>query len=87
MKNIELYDIITLDDNSEYTILKMLKEQEKTYYLLAPVNKEEEPDMEALKIVEVKEEEGQIIIDEDLEEDTQKKLAKQFLTSLREGIE
>ena len=35
MKKIELYDIITLEDNTEYTILKMLSEGNKNYCLLA----------------------------------------------------
>ena len=41
MKEIELYDIITLGDDSEYTILKILKDSGKKYYLIAPVNEEE----------------------------------------------
>ena len=43
MKKIELYDIITLEDNTEYTILKMLSESNKNYCLLAPVDEDEEP--------------------------------------------
>ena len=40
MKKIELYDIITLEDNTEYTVLKILQEENKKYCLLAPVDEE-----------------------------------------------
>ena len=86
MKKIELYDIITLEDNTEYTVLKMLLEEKKRYLLLAPVDEEEEPDMEAIKIVELKEENTKTIIEE-IDEELNKKLAKKFLNLLREGIE
>lgn len=86
MKKIELYDIITLEDNTEYTVLKMLQEENKQYCLLAPVDEEEEPDMEAIKIVELKEENSKTIVEE-IDEELNKKLAKKFLNLLREGIE
>ncbi len=86
MKKIELYDIITLEDNTEYTVLKMLLEENKQYILLAPVDEEEEPDMEELKIVELKEEDTKTVIEE-IDEELNKKLAKKFLNLLREGIE
>lgn len=86
MKKIELYDIITLEDNTEYTVLKILLEENKQYILLAPVDEDEEPDMEAIKIVELKEENTKTIIEE-IDEELNKKLAKKFLNLLREGIE
>ena len=46
MKEIELYDIITLENDEEYTVVKEIKEKDKTYYLLVPVDEEEEPDVE-----------------------------------------
>ena len=52
MKEIELYDIITLEDDTEYTVLKMIDKNEKKYCLLATVDEEEEPDMENIKIFE-----------------------------------
>ena len=52
MKEIELYDIITLDNDEEYTVVKEIKEKDKTYYLLVPVDEEEEPDVENIRIVE-----------------------------------
>lgn len=85
MKKIELYDIITLEDNTEYTVLKMLLEENRQYCLLAPVDEEEEPDVEHIKIVELKEENNKPIIKETTEETT-KKMARKFLDSLREGL-
>lgn len=86
MKEIELYDIITLEDNTEYTILKMLSEGNKNYCLLAPVDEDEEPNMEELKIVELKKENGKTIVEE-LDKELNQSLAKKFLNLLREGIE
>ena len=87
MKEIELYDIITLDNNEEYTILKMLNDNNKKYYLLAPVDEEEEPDMESVKIVEEINENGLIRIAEIEDDALLKKLSKSFLSSLRESLE
>lgn len=86
MKEIELYDIITLEDNTEYTILKMLSESNKNYCLLAPVDEDEEPNMEELKIVELKKENDKTIVEE-LDKELNQSLAKKFLNLLREGIE
>ena len=85
MKKIELYDIITLEDNTEYTVLKMLLEENRQYCLLAPVDEEEDPDVEHIKIVELKEENNKTKIKETTEETT-KKMARKFLDSLREGL-
>ena len=85
MKKIELYDIITLEDNTEYTVLKMLLEENRQYCLLAPVDEEEDPDVEHIKIVELKEENNKTVIEETTEETT-KKMARKFLNSLREGL-
>lgn len=85
MKKIELYDIITLEDNTEYTVLKMLQEENKKYCLLAPIDEEEEPDMENSKIVQLLESKGEISIEE-VDETEERDLAKKFLNLLREGI-
>lgn len=85
MKKIELYDIITLEDNTEYTVLKMLLEENRKYCLLAPVDEEEDPDVEHIKIVELKEKNNKTVIEETTEETT-KKMARKFLNSLREGL-
>ena len=62
MKEIELYDIITLEDDTEYTALKMINKNEKKYCLLAPVDEEEELDMENIKIVELIKENNETVI-------------------------
>ncbi len=87
MKKVELYDIITLEDGTEYTVLKMLNHQDKIYYLLAPVDEEEEPDMENVKIVECIENNNEQIIEEVEDETLSAELAKKFLSLLREEIE
>ena len=85
MKKLELYDIITLDDNTEYTILKMLNENNNRYALLAPIDEEEEPDMENVRIIRLLESKNEMAIEE-VEETKAQDLAKKFLNLLREGI-
>ncbi|MCI6266197.1 MAG: DUF1292 domain-containing protein [Erysipelotrichaceae bacterium] len=87
MKEIELYDIITLGDESEYTILKMLEYSGKKYYLIAPIDKEENPDMENVKIVEAIKKEEKIMIQEETDENRLKELSKLFLNLLKEDLE
>ena len=87
MENIELYDIITLDNNEEYSVIKILEEEGKKYYLLAWVDEEEEPDLENIKIVEKVIENGKILLEEIEDEELLKKLSKQFLQSLRETLD
>ncbi len=53
MKEIELYDIITLENNKEYTVLRVLELDEKTYYLLSEIDDNETPNLEELRIVEI----------------------------------
>ena len=86
MKEIELYDIITLDNDEEYTVLQSLNEFGKKYFLLAVVDEEEEPDLENIKIVEEIKENGKIIVEE--VEDTMllQKLSKKFLELLKENL-
>ena len=83
MKEIELYDIITLDNDEEYTVLKILNDNNKKYYLLAPVDEEEEPDMENIKIVEEQKEGSRLVIEEIEDEQLLKRLSQLFLDSLR----
>ena len=87
MKTIELYDIITLDNDEEYTVIKIFNENGKKYYLIAPVDDEEEPDVENIKIVKALEKNGEIEIEEIEDEKLLKRLAKEFFNSLREGLE
>ena len=83
MKEIELYDIITLDNEEEYTVLKILNDNNKKYYLLAPVDEEEEPDMENIDIVEEQKEGSRLVIEEIEDEQLLKRLSQLFLDSLR----
>lgn len=87
MSNLELYDIITIDNNSEYTILKIANLNNKKYYLLAPVDQNEEMDVERVKIVEEIIIDEKIKIQEVIEEKTLKELSKIFLSMVREDIE
>ena len=87
MKQLELYDIITLDNDEEYTILKIIQNEEKTYLLLAWIDEDEEPDMEKIKIVEQVQENNQIAIEEIKDEKQIKKLSKLFLESLKGILE
>ena len=86
MKELELYDIITIDNDKEYTILKNTNFNDRKYYLIAPVNKEEEIDAENIKIVEEIKKEGKIMIQEVINEETLKALSKIFLNSIKEDI-
>ena len=85
MKEIELYDIITLDNDEEYTVVKEIKEKDKTYYLLVPVDEEEEPDVENIRIVE-KIIKGDKIKIKDVEKNECKRLSDLFIEELRKGI-
>ncbi len=87
MNEIELYDIITLDNNEEYTILKILKKEEEKYYLLAKIDEEEEPNMEEIKIAKEVVENGLLAIEEIEDQALLKELSKDFLASLRENLE
>ena len=85
MKEIELYDIITLENDEEYTVVKEIKEKDKTYYLLVPVDEEEEPDVENIRIVE-KIIKGDKIKIKDVEKNECKRLSDLFIEELRKGI-
>ena len=85
MKEIELYDIITLENDEEYTVVKEIKEKDKTYYLLVPVDEEEEPDVENIRIVEKIIKEDKIKI-KDVEKNECNRLADLFIEELRKGI-
>ena len=87
MEPIELYDIITLDNDEEYTVIKKINQNNKNYYLLAPVDEEEEPDFENIKIIEEIIENNKIIVEDVEDENLLKELSNSFLESLRKGIE
>ena len=87
MKEIEIYDIITLDNNEEYTVIKKINEQAKKYLLLAPVDEDENPDVESIKIVEQKNENNILKIVDVKNNDTLKRLSTTFLSELRKGLD
>lgn len=87
MKEIETYDIITLDNNEEYTVIKKINEQGKQYLLLAPVDEDENPDVESIKIVEQKNENNILKIVDVKNNDTLKRLSTTFLSELRKGLD
>ena len=83
MKELELYDIITLDDNTEYTILQKLDYQGKKYCLIAPIDMQEEPNLENMRIVEEHQENDKILIEEETDEEYLKELSNKFLELLK----
>ena len=64
---LELYDIITLSNNKEYTILRMIEEEDgNTYFLLALMDDDEPTDtLEIVRYVKDDEERIEMIDDED----------------------
>lgn len=52
MSKLELYDILTLEDNVEYTILRIIELNNRTYYLLAEIDEEDIPEFDKMRIME-----------------------------------
>ena len=50
MNKIELYDIITLDDDKDYSVTRIIDLENETYYLLTEVDNEENPNFDNMKI-------------------------------------
>ena len=87
MKEIQLYDIITLDHNEEYAVLNKQVQEGQTYYVLAPVDVTDEPDLENIKIVEQFFKEDKITL-KDLEDENKiAEIAKKFLSELTEDFD
>jgi len=84
MKEIELYDIITLEDNTEYTVVKSTLYQGNKYYLIAPIDENEDPNMNLIKIVKELKDNALISIIEETDETKIKELSKIFLDNLTE---
>lgn len=83
MSEIELYDIITLEDDTEYTVISQLEYQEKLYYLLVPIDAEENPNMNEARIVEYKKSENEV---EEVSDELEPILASKFLKLLGEKV-
>ncbi len=86
MDKIELYDIITLDNNLEYTVIKRQELNKEQYLLLAPVDEEETPDFDKLKIVKEIIDNKETIVEDVEDEELLKQLSAKFLSSLKEDI-
>ena len=87
MKPIELYDIVALDNNEKYTVIKIINDSEKKYYLLAWIDEEENPNLENIKIAEETiDENGEKIVAIVENDEKLKKLAKEFLNTLNEDF-
>ncbi len=87
MKEIEVYDILTLEDDKEYTVIKKTEDNNKVYYLLAPIDESENPNLEEIKIMEEQKEDNKIFLDEIEDEELLEKISRQFLSSLKEDFE
>ena len=87
MNQIELYDILTLDNDEEYTVIKILEDAGNKYYLLAWTNEDEELNLEKVKIVKEVVKDNKIIVEEIDEEKEINRLLKLFLLSLKDEIE
>ena len=84
MNKIELYDILTLNNNEEYTVLEITEKNDKRYLLLSPVDEAEEPNFEIVKIVEEVKEFDKIIVKEVVDEALIIELSEKFLKKLEE---
>ena len=84
MNKIELYDILTLNNNEEYTVLEIIDKIEKRYLLIAPIDENEEPNFDDLKIVEEIIENEKLIINEVTDENVIVELSEKFITKLEE---
>ena len=52
MKKIEQYDILTLEDDKDYSVLNIINKNDKTYYLIAEIDEEEDAILDTLRILE-----------------------------------
>ena len=84
MNKIELYDILTLNNNEEYTVLEIIDKIEKRYLLIAPIDENEEPNFDNLKIVEEITENDKLVINEVIDENIIVELSEKFITKLEE---
>ena len=63
MKEIEVYDILTLDNDEEYIVIKKTTYSGKEYLLLSPIDKKENLDLENIKIVEKVMEDNELTVE------------------------
>ena len=86
MKDIELYDIISLKNGKDYTVLRMIEEQGKMYYLLAGIDENEEPDINNIKIVEQITQDNKKLIKEIEDEKLIEELGDLFISAVDADI-
>lgn len=86
MKEIELYDIISLKNGKDYTVLRMIEEEGKMYFLLARVDENENPDINDIRIVEETIKNGKKMIKEIEDENLLKELGELFTSALNADI-
>lgn len=86
MKEIELYDIISLKNGKDYTVLRMIEEEGKMYFLLAGVDENENPDINDIRIVEEIIKNGKKMIKEIEDENLLKELGELFSSALDADI-
>lgn len=84
MNKIELYDILTLNNNEEYTVLEIIDKIDKRYLLIAPIDENEEPNFDNIKIVEEIKENNKTLIKEVTDESIIVELSEKFLNKLEE---
>jgi len=84
MNKIELYDILTLNNNEEYTVLEIIDKIDKRYLLIAPIDENEEPNFDNIKIVEEIKENEKLVINEITDENIIVELSEKFITKLEE---
>ena len=84
MNKIELYDILTLNNNEEYTVLEIIDKTDKRYLLIAPIDENEEPNFDDIKIVEEITENNKLVINEVTDENIIVELSEKFITKLEE---
>lgn len=63
MKEIEVYDILTLDNDEEYIVIKKTTYSGKEYLLLSPIDKKENLDLVNIKIVEKVMEDNELTVE------------------------
>ena len=87
MEKIEKYDILTLDNNIEYAVIQKQETNNNRYLLLAPIDKEEIPNFDELKIVKEIVEDNQVIVEDIDNDELLKTLSAKFLSPLKNEIE
>ena len=87
MKKFELYDILTLEDNREYTIAHMITYNYATYFYLIEVDKNENLIENNQMIVKLIISDGEESVEKVTEEKEYKEVAKLFFQLFKEMSE